>query len=112
MRRLRDEPETIFVAEPDEMEEEYVDDDDNDSYTDEDAQDPILAPDNPPLAQRSSRISRYQVRTPALVTESNGRSSTGPGGKHRYARMLQLPEMPRPGAINEMPSQYSCRWTC
>ncbi|KJZ68424.1 hypothetical protein HIM_12187 [Hirsutella minnesotensis 3608] len=87
IRRLRDEPETIFVAEPDEMDEEYVneedeedddgyddghdnshDDDGSDSYTDEDARGPISAPDYPSRAQRSSRIYRYQKVRPARAS--------------------------------------------
>ncbi|KJZ70593.1 hypothetical protein HIM_10022 [Hirsutella minnesotensis 3608] len=85
MRRLRDEPETIFVAEPDEMDEQYVNeededddgyddghddshDDGSDSYTDEDARGPISAPDYPSRAQRSSRIYRYEQVRPTRAS--------------------------------------------
>ncbi|KJZ69888.1 hypothetical protein HIM_10721 [Hirsutella minnesotensis 3608] len=58
------------------MDEEYVDEEDDDghdddggdSYTDEDAQGLISAPDYPPRAQRSSRIYRYEQVRPARAS--------------------------------------------
>ncbi|KJZ71569.1 hypothetical protein HIM_09038 [Hirsutella minnesotensis 3608] len=134
MHRRRDEPETIFVAEPDEMNEEYVDvedeedddgyddghddghddshdDDGGDCYTDEDAQGLISAPDYPPRAQRSSRIYRYEQVRPARASYREHRAQLNRSGRKEPLRADATgpTQMPRAGAINVVPSHRKRR---